>query len=268
MYIACDIGGTQFRVARSRDLVEFDDPVIEETPVNPKDGLKLLAETIKNLAKKEKVKAIIIGIAGILNPTKEFLLKSNHLKTWERIPIKEFFEQEFDTKVFIENDSAMVGLGEALAGAGKGFDSVVYITISTGIGGAKIVRGKFEKNKFGFEPGYQILNNETGENWEDLASGTAVEKKFKMHPKDVAKTTAWEKVEHDVAIGIHNSILHWSPDVVVIGGSMSRDLNADRLRTEISKLMKIHPEVPEIKIATLGSIGGIFGGFAYLKSLL
>ncbi|HRY31068.1 MAG TPA: ROK family protein [Candidatus Paceibacterota bacterium] len=268
MYIACDIGGTQFRVAKSEDLVEFDEPIIEETPTNPKEGLKLIATTIRNLVKKEKVEAIIFGIAGIINPTHEFLLKSNHLKAWERVPIKEFFEKEFGAKVFIENDSAMVGLGEALAGAGKGFDSVVYITVSTGIGGAKIVRGKFEKNKFGFEPGYQILNNETGENWEDLASGTAVEKKYKKHPKEVAKTAHWQKIERNVAIGIHNSILHWSPDVVVVGGSMAKDLNADRLKEEISKLMKIHPEIPEIRLATLGSIGGIFGGFAYLKNIL
>jgi predicted NBD/HSP70 family sugar kinase len=268
MYIACDIGGTQFRVAKSSDLVEFDEPIIEATPNNPKDGLKLIAETIRNLAGKDEIKAIVLGIAGIINPTKEFLLKSNHLSEWERVPIKEFFEREFGAKIFIENDADMVGLGEALAGAGKGFDSVVYITISTGIGGTKIVRGNFEKNKFGFEPGYQILNNETGENWEDLASGTAVEKKYKMHPKDVAKTDAWLTVERDVSIGIHNSILHWSPDVVVVGGSMARDLDANKIREQISKLMKIHPEIPEIKIAELGSIGGIFGGFAYLKNIL
>ncbi len=268
MYIACDIGGTQFRVAKSKDLVEFEEPIIEETPENPKAGLKLVAETIKNLVKKEKVEAIVIGIAGVLNPTHDFLLKANHLKAWERVPIKEFFEKEFEAKVFIENDADMVGLGEALAGAGKGFDSVVYITISTGIGGTKVVRGKFEKNKFGFEPGYQILNNETGENWEDLASGTAVEKKYKAHPKEVAKTDAWLTVERDISIGLHNSILHWSPDVVVVGGAMARDLNADRLREQIAKLMKIHPEIPEIRIAELGSIGGIFGGFAYLKNIL
>lgn len=265
MFIACDIGGTQFRVAKSRDLVKFDEPIIEETPANPKDGLRLVTETIKGLVKKDKIDGIVIGIAGVLNPTHDFLLKSPHLPTWERIPIKAHFEKEFNTKVYIENDSDIVGLGEATVGAGKGFEIVVYITISTGIGGTKIVRGQSEKNRFGFEPGFQILNNETGENWEDLASGTTVEKKFKAHPKEVAKTPAWAKIERDIAIGIHNSILHWSPDVVVVGGAMAKDLSADRLRQQISKLMKIHPEIPEIKIATLGSIGGIHGGFAYLK---
>jgi len=265
MFIACDIGGTKFRVAKSTSLADFAEPVIEETPDNPKEGLRLIAATIKNLVKDKKIDGIVLGIAGVLNENHGFLLKSPHLPAWERIPIREYFEKEFKTKVYLENDADIVGLGEAVAGAGRGFEIVVYITVSTGIGGTKIVNGKFEKNRFGFEPGFQILNNETGQNWEDIASGTAVEKKYGAHPKEVAKTKNWAQIEKDIAVGIHNSILHWSPDVVVVGGSMANDLDAGRLKQQIKKMMKIHPEIPEIKIATLGSIGGIHGGFAYLK---
>jgi predicted NBD/HSP70 family sugar kinase len=156
-------------------------------------------------------------------------------------------------------------LGEAVAGAGRGFEICVYITVSTGIGGVKIINGKFEKNRFGFEPGFQFLNNETKENWEDLSSGTAVENKFNTHPKEVAKTSDWEKIERDVSIGLHNSILHWSPDVVVLGGSMSRDFDVEKIKSHLKELMKIHPELPEIRIAELGSIGGIYGGFAFMR---
>jgi len=265
MYIACDIGGTKFRVAKSLDCKTFDDPVIEETPNNPKEGIELIINTIKNVAGSEKIDGIAIGIAGVLNSEHSFLLKSPHLPEWERIDLKEKFENELDTKVYIENDTDIVGLGEAVAGAGKGYDLCVYMTISTGIGGVKINKGKFIENKFGFEPGFQIINNETGENFEDLCSGTAVEKKFNMHPKDVAQTESWVEIENNISIGLHNSIIHWSPDVLVIGGSMAKDLDAGRLVNLIGEKMKIHPELPEIRIAELGSIGGIHGGFAFLK---
>ncbi|HMP67670.1 MAG TPA: ROK family protein [Candidatus Paceibacterota bacterium] len=303
MYIACDIGGTKFRVAKSHDNVNFDEPVILDTPNNPTDGLRFIADTVLNLTKGQKITSAVFGIAGVLDQEHNFLIKSPHLPAWENIPLKEFFEKEFGAaggknsnnasnnssannssnslgffsrifgrtearspEIFIENDTDIVGLGEAVAGAGLGFEIVVYITVSTGIGGAKIVSGKFEKNRYGFEPGFQILNNQTGQNWEDISSGTVVEQKYKMHPKDVAKTPAWAEVERNVAIGIHNSILHWSPDVVVVGGSMARDFNFENLKKEISSMMKIHPKIPEIKMAELGSIGGIHGGFAFLRS--
>jgi glucokinase len=265
MYFACDIGGTKTRIAASQDCVKFDDPVIEETPDNPADGIDLVIETISRLAGDEKIDAVAVGIAGVLNETHSFLLKSPHLPDWERIPIKEKIERALETKVHVENDTDIVGLGEAMAGSGRGFEICVYITVSTGIGGVKINRGKFEKNRYGFEPGFQILNVETGENWEDLASGTAVEKKFGMHPKDVAQSEHWNQIEEYVAMGLHNSIIHWSPDVIVLGGSMSRDFDAKRMQKKIAKYMKIHPTIPEIRIAKLGSIGGIHGGFAFLR---
>lgn len=273
MYIACDIGGTKFRVAKSKDFINFSEPVIEETPDSPREGIEFIIETIKNVSGTDEIKGVCIGIAGVLDRNHNQLLKSPHLPDWERIDLKEKFqrglaglgENSGSPKIYIENDTDIVGLGEAVSGAGRGFEICTYITISTGIGGVKVVNGQFEKNRHGFEPGFQILNNETGENFEDLCSGTAVEQKFNQHPKDVAKTEAWQEIEQNIAIGLHNSIIHWSPDVLVIGGSMSKDLEADRIAGLINSLMKIHPELPEIRIAELGSIGGIHGGFAFLK---
>lgn len=266
MYFACDIGGTKMRIAKSEDCLKFDTPVIEATPKRPENGITLLIETILRMSEGQQIDAVAVGLAGVLNEEHSFLIRSPHLGDWERIPLKEKLEKALSTKIHIENDTDIVGLGEAVSGAGRGYEIVVYITVSTGIGGVKIVKGNFEKNRFGFEPGFQILNNETGENWEDLCSGDSVSKKFNKHPKDVAKTKSWEEVENNVAIGLHNSILHWSPDVVVLGGSMSRDFDADVIKTKISEIMKIHPALPEIKIAELGSIGGVYGGFAFLKN--
>ena len=265
MYFACDIGGTQMRIAKSLDLVKFDEPWIEATPARPADGIQLLIETIKRMSGGKRIGAISIGIAGVLNEDHSMLLKSPHLSDWEKIPLKEKIEKALGTQVFIENDTAIVGLGEAVAGAGRGYHDVVYITISTGIGGVKIFDGEFAHNKYGFEPGHQILNNQTGATFEDLCSGTAVEKKFGMAPKKVAQTDAWDEIETNVVIGLYNSILHWSPDVVVLGGSMSRDLSAERIQKKLKVIMKIHPKLPDIKIAELGSIGGIHGGFAFLR---
>jgi predicted NBD/HSP70 family sugar kinase len=264
-YFLCDIGGTKTRIARTTDLAKFDEPVIFETPTDAEAGLNLLAEKILEMSEGQEITSVCIGIAGVLDPEHGSVLKSFHLPAWQNLKIKEILESKLNTTIYLENDTDIVGLGEAISGAGKNFSNVVYISISTGIGGVKIVDGKFEKNKFGFEPGFQILNTETKENFEDLASGTFVQNKFGMHPKEVAQTEHWEAIVGVIAVGLHNSILHWSPEVLVVGGSMSKDLKADILTEKISKLMKIHPSIPEIKIAELDSIGGLYGGMAFLK---
>jgi predicted NBD/HSP70 family sugar kinase len=272
MYFATDIGGSKTRVAGSLDCINFDEPIIFDSFLNLSDTLSKIKEIIFEKLEKnqtEKCQGIAIGIAGTLDETHSSLLRAPHILGWENLNIKTFFEKDFsEAKIFIENDTQMVGLGEYFHGAGKGFDNMVYITISTGIGGAKIVNGDFEINKFGFEPGHMILNAETGETWEDLASGTAIEEKFDMHPREVAQTSNWAQIEKYIYEGLHNVILHWSPEILVIGGSMSKDLNVERLKTGIAEIMKTHPSLPEIKIAELDSLGGIYGGFEYLKNKL
>jgi glucokinase len=264
-YFICDIGGTKTRVARTTDLEKFDEPVIFETPADATVGLDLLSEKILEMSEGHEIISICIGIAGVLDSEHGSVLKSFHLPAWQNLKIKEILEQKLNTKIYIENDTSIVGLGESISGAGRGFSNVVYISISTGIGGVNVIDGKYHENKFGFEPGFQILNTETKENFEDLASGTFVQNKFGMHPKEVAQTENWEAIVDVIAVGLHNSILHWSPDVLVVGGSMSKDLKADILKQKISALMKIHPSIPEIKIAELDSIGGLYGGMAFLK---
>ena len=62
------------------------------------------------------------------------------------------------TDGYLANDSDLDGLGEATVGAGKGFNIVAYITVSTGIGGVRIVGGKIDVSTYGFEPGHQIID--------------------------------------------------------------------------------------------------------------
>ncbi len=267
-YFICDIGGTKTRIARTIDLQKFDEPVIFETPDSPEEGIKNIIDHVYKMSEGKEIFSMCIGIAGVLDHDNSMVLKSFHLPAWQNIPIKKIIEEKISAKVYLQNDTDIVGLGEAMFGAGRGFSNIVYISISTGIGGVKIIDGKFDKNKYGFEPGFQILNCETGENFEDIASGSAIEKKFSMHPKEIAKTEHWEDIIEFIAVGLHNSIVHWSPEVLVVGGSMSKDLRSDILYKKISKIMKIHPSIPEIKIAELDSVGGLYGGMAFLKQIM
>jgi predicted NBD/HSP70 family sugar kinase len=67
MFIACDIGGTKFRIARSDDLENFDDPIIKDTPDNPEEGLKIIIDTMREIAEEDMIEGITIGIAGVIS---------------------------------------------------------------------------------------------------------------------------------------------------------------------------------------------------------
>src|SRR3989344_1673874 len=146
MYILFDIGGTKMRVV-SADRTKFlAEPMVVNTPQDFSEGVDTLKRIIDNLTHGEKIEAIVGGIAGPLNAEKTMLVKSPNLSGWVGHDLKKALTEVFNVPVSIENDTALVGLGEANFGAGRGKSIVVYMTISTGVGGARIVDGSIDKN--------------------------------------------------------------------------------------------------------------------------
>jgi predicted NBD/HSP70 family sugar kinase len=162
-------------------------------------------------------------------------------------------------KPIIENDASLATLGEAVYGAGKGFDIVAYITISTGIGGGLVVDRKIQRKKYSFEPGHQIVNYKTREVLHDLISGTALSKKYKKPAKEIKEPEVYIWISEILGVALTNTILHWSPDVLVLGGSITKDIDITEVEEQIQKNLHIFPDTPKIKRAELGAYNGIWG---------
>ena len=158
MFILFDIGGTNMRVAISRDKETFEDPVIIPTPKDFDEGMKAIKDIAHDLARGGTITAIGGGIAGALNRDRTVFVSGPHLQGWNAKPIKKALEDAVGAPAFVENDTAIVGLGEAVSGAGKGHQIVAYVTVSTGVGGARIVNQKIDVSALGFEPGHQIID--------------------------------------------------------------------------------------------------------------
>lgn len=273
MYILFDIGGTKIKLASS-DGKSVLKTVILDTPKNFEEGIQLFKKTALELAGVETIEKVAGGIAGPLDKEKSTLLRAPHLPGWVDRPLRQKLAEALNAPVFLENDSALVALGEATQGAGKGFNIVAYLTISTGVGGARIVGGKIDDNSSGFEPGHQIIDPgnalcrtcENGE-LESYVSGAAFEKRFGKKPYDVTDSEIWEEMARFLALGLHNSIVHWSPDVVVLGGSMMKEIGIpiDRVKYHLEKTLNIFPVLPKIKKADLGDLGGLYGALEYLR---
>jgi predicted NBD/HSP70 family sugar kinase len=177
----------------------------------------------------------------------------------------------FGAAVYIENDAAVVGLGEANWGAGRGFEIVAYVTVSTGVGGAKIVNGKIDEHAIGFEPGKQIIDVNTGKTLEQMISGKSLAERTGKLPKEITDEGVWDTEAWILAVGLNNMIVEWSPNCVVLGGSMITGEPAiPIIKTEkyLKEILKIFPEIPTLRKAELGDFGGLYGALAYLKNVI
>lgn len=175
MYLLFDIGATKTRLALSKDLKSFADPVIFDTEQDYEKGIAGICNHVERMT-REEIKGIAGGISGTLDATRSKLTRSPNLSGWVNKPIDERLETDFKCPVFIENDAAVVGLGEAVSGAGMGKSIVMYMTVSTGVGGARIVNGEIDEHALGFEPGTEIIDMQ--HTLEELVSGRAVEERF------------------------------------------------------------------------------------------
>lgn len=269
MFIVADIGGTKMRIAGSRDLQSFTEPSIGRTPENYEEGSKQFIEAAKTIAGNEPIERIAFGFPGVFSRDKRGIVRSEHLPQWAGRSLVADLENAFHTQVIMENDTALVGLGESVFGAGKGASIVVYITISTGLNGARIVDGKLEPYVFSSEIGGQYLYHE-GDlvSFEELVSGDAVHRREDKHPRDLGKDwDGWERLARVTAIGVHNTILHWSPERVVLGGSMFNEIgiSIEAVNKHLTEIMRKFPTIPEIVHSQLKDEGGLYGGLARLK---
>src|ERR1700730_17995195 len=90
----------------------------------------------------DQVAGIGIAAPGPLDSRTGIVYSPPNLPGWECVPLRKLFEEQFKVPVFVENDANAAGLGEYLFGAGRGSKNMVYMTISTGIGGGVITDGR------------------------------------------------------------------------------------------------------------------------------
>jgi predicted NBD/HSP70 family sugar kinase len=277
-YILFDIGGTKTRVAVSTDLKKIEANTSFKTPMNFEEGVKKISEAVAGLTTK-KPKGFAGGIRGPLNESKTGIYTDAVLTKWANQSVIAELQKYFNVPGFLENDSAIAGVGEAVFGAGKGMEIVAYHTVSTGVGGVKIENGEIDLASVGFEPGHQVLDIDRtilGEDitptLENLVSGTALEQRFGVKAYEIPQSdVVWDELAEYLAQGLRNTILYWSPDVIVLGGSMiigDPRIEIDTIRKYTVQTLDGFVPTPFITTAKLGDEAGLYGAMAILQKRL
>jgi len=269
-YLLFDIGGTNTRLGFSRDGSTIADTRTFKTPKNFEEGVVAIVQTAREMMGEEKPLIACGGFAGVLTRDNTAIVHSPHLPQWDGKALVDELSLQLGIHIKLENDTAMVGLGESCYGAGKEYNIMAYVTISTGVNGVRVVGKKIDITQYGFEIGHQIIDLDKSSGratFEEFVGGAAIERRFGRAPQDIDDPAFWEEMARLVSVGLTNTILHWSPEVVVIGGSMHKKLSIERIKMNLKNNITIYPELPVIAKSSLGDLGGLWGALHYLNSL-
>ncbi len=224
--IAIDIGGTKVRIGRVNGHGRISQFVDFPTPAAEADMLTKTSASIHELS--ERIEPIAIGIAAPaqIDRRKGTIGPCTHIPTWKKLPIVAALTKEFGCPVVLENDATLGGVCEALVGSGRKYRYVLYVTISTGIGSALILDGKPLPGPYNPQGGQMILvdhvSNPVYGSFEYLASGKAIVREHGKIAADIRSKTTWDQITRPLAQGLHNLIVATNPEVVVLGGGVSR----------------------------------------------
>lgn len=202
-----------------------------------------------------------VGSPGAVNPVTGIIATSNNLG-FHNLPLAQMLKDRTGVDFYLENDANAAAYGEFLAGSGKEVDSMIAVTLGTGVGGGIIIDGKlFSGSNFaGGELGHTVivvdgLPCSCGRKgcWETYASATALIRQTKeamlkdkdsimwelvdgnidnvngrtafdgMRQSDKSATEVVCNYERYVAIGISNMINIFQPQKISIGGGISNE---------------------------------------------
>ncbi len=191
--IGVDLGGTKLLTVVSTREGKILIRKKEETRAGegPEAVINQISENVAEVIslqgiKKEQVLAAGVCSAGFYNHKKEVIVESPNLKKWSQVPLGPLLKEKVGLPLLVENDANAAAYGEYRRGAGQGRSHLIYITVSTGIGGGVIAEGKIFRGSRGYagEIGHTTMDIDgprcTCGNrgcLEALASGTAIARK-------------------------------------------------------------------------------------------
>jgi glucokinase len=304
--ICLDVGGTNIRGA----LFQGNDvePIKLKKIPTQQDGQKV-EERICNLIssiwpENGKVNGIALAAPGFVDSEKGMVIRAVNIPGWEYLPLRNILEEKFNHPVFIENDARLAALGEYKFGAGIGHHDLIYLTISTGIGGGVIIKDRLLTGSRGLAteighttilPDGPLCSCGHKGHLEAISSGTAIARFVKdqikvgknsalaivdvFSSKEVAQAalagdevcqSAFHQAGTYLGKSIANLLHIFNPSCLIFGGgvSLSGDLLFDPMRKELERtiISKEYLKNLSIAVAKLGDNAGLIGGLVLIDS--
>ncbi len=271
--LAIDIGGTKHSLALFRDGRLSR---VEAYPTDVAGGRAWMVERMTALARQwsrdARPAACGIGFGGPVDFVTQRVGRSMHVGGWQDFPLAQALEQAIGVPCRMDNDANLGALGELHAGAGQGVASLLYVTLSTGIGAGLLLDGKIVRgaDSLAGELGHVPLAPDGPECscgargcFEALCSGRAIESRTGRPAVELLQDSAFRAgYVADLARGLRAALMLLNPERVLIGGGLSKAGEAlfSDLRAELAR--QIPPSLPirvDVRPAALGDQSVLWG---------
>jgi glucokinase len=160
--VGVDLGGTLIRAAVATGKATHDTPVRRDTPaaVEPEQVVEAVAAAVREATAGTVPDGVAVGIPGPLDPVGGLVYAAPNLHGWTDIPAQQLLERRLGCPVAIQNDANLAGFAEWIAGAAVGTRHMVFITVSTGVGGGLVLDGELFSGAAGTagEIGHMVID--------------------------------------------------------------------------------------------------------------
>ncbi|HEX8355310.1 MAG TPA: ROK family protein [Pyrinomonadaceae bacterium] len=304
---AVDVGGTKIALGlsdlegRALPFRRFPTRRVER---GPHSVVEQALDELEKMAAEAggRVAAVGVGCGGPLSRSRGLILSPANLPGWDEFPIVDIVRERFGVPVELDNDANAAALAEHEYGAGRGVENMVYLTISTGIGGGLILGGRLihgvgdaagEVGHMIVEPGGTPCGCGSRGCLETICSGTSIARRAaeRLAAGDRSSTLleggglnditaravaeaaragdplaaeVWDETVEYLALGVGNVIAAFAPEAVVLGGGVSTagEQLLGPLRRRVVESVKIAP-VERVRI-TQAELGGDSGVYGAL----
>jgi len=300
--VSIDIGGTRLRAAAyKQDQFQPISQKRVETKAKEPNAFGRLINLLEDIwPKNENVDAIGVSSPGPVDPHTGVIMVTPNIKEWRDFPITAKLTDHFGIPAYLDNDANLAGLAEWKFGAGRGHHNVLYLTVSTGVGGGVIINDQLLQGHHGLaaELGHTTIQangplcgcGQPG-HLESFSSGTGIErfvaeqlkagresllqpdKKNSAHAiseaakqGDALSIEAYQNAGKYLGIGVANFLHAFDPSIVIFGGGVSQSgpLLFDSFHVSLKERV-IHSRYLEglvITRAELGDDSGLLGARA------
>lgn len=156
LYCGVDIGGTKCSIALIDATGKIRDKIHTCAHIVGREGdlVACVTENIREIIRRNNLQesdlpGIGIGCAGHIRFRDGVIITTSNLKGFKNYPLREAIQAHFKIPVHLDNDTNAQAVGEHRFGAGRGFEEMVFVTISTGIGAGIIINGQLYRGTTG-----------------------------------------------------------------------------------------------------------------------
>ena len=228
--IGIDLGATNVRVARiHKDNIEQ----IETEQIVETDEASDLINQIEQLIQKVNtggVESIGMGVPSVVDIEEGIVYDVQNIPSWNKVPVKHIFEKKFNKPVHVNNDANCFALGEKYFGKGRGYHSMVGLTLGSGFGSGLILDGHLYsgENCGAGEVGMFPYKDSI---FEHYCGGMFFEREYNVSGKQVFEQakkgdeeaqTMYKAFGNHLGNGIKTVMYAYDPQIIILGGTIRK----------------------------------------------